>query len=153
MRLLLRDAITYLLALAARVLTPAFQRQLARLCVHLFNDVPLLDAAWVVHFHDPSPTDAFTPRTIDAQLNQFGRFITGNGHIQGEPGDPFQYRGVIKRNVLYGTFRRKDSHVLAGTGTFVLKISPNSRSMRGHCTWYDNDLEDVWISPYIWTRK
>jgi hypothetical protein len=55
--------------------------------------------------------------------------------------------------VFYGTFKRTDSHILAGTGTFVLKISANSRDMTGHCTWYDNALDDVWASEYVWTRK
>lgn len=75
------------------------------------------------------------------------------GHVQGEPGDPFVYRGSIKRNVFYGSFSRKDSPVLAGTGTFVLKILSDSRRLEGRCSWYDKILDDVWSSGYAWTRN
>ncbi len=153
MKSIIKDIITYVLALIARVLTPAFQRQVARLCSHLVADVPQLGTSWVVHFRQPSRFGQSKANAIDAELQQFGRFLRGNGHVQGEPGDPFKYRGVIKRNVFYGTFRRRSSHLLAGTGTFVLKINADSRRMIGHCTWYDNLLDDVWSSKYVWTRK
>jgi hypothetical protein len=149
----IKDLITYALALVARILTPTFQRQIARLCVHLAADVPQLGTTWVVHFRQPHRSGGSKRTAIDATLQQFGRFLRGSGHLQGEPGKPFEYRGIIKRNVFYGTFRRKKSHILAGTGTFVLKISPDSRDMAGHCTWYDNVLDDVWASDYMWTRK
>lgn len=153
MKTLTQNIITQLLALLARVLTPTFQRQIARLCIHLVADVPRLGSAWVVEFRQPCRSGGSKPSGIDARLEQYGRFLQGNGHFQGEPGDLFDYRGIIKRNVFYGTFRRRASHVLAGTGTFVLKISPNSRRMTGYCTWYDNVLDDVWSSKYVWIRK
>ncbi len=149
----LRDSIVYVLAVLARVLAPGLQRRVVRLCARLVSDVPQLGSAWVVRFDDPTRNGSSRPVAIDATLDQFGRFVRGRGHIHGEPGDPFIYRGVIKRNAFYGTFRRVDSHVLAGTGTFVLKISANSRHMTGNCTWYDNVLDDVWSSPYTWNRK
>ena len=150
---LFRDTITYLLALAARILTPKFQEGIRRLCIHLVADVPQLGTAWVVRFRDPCRNRYSQTRSIDARLQQFGRFLWGTGHFQGEPGDPFKYQGIIKRNVFYGSFRRRDSHILAGTGTFVLKISADSGRMTGHCTWYDNLLDDVWFSRYLWIRK
>ncbi|MBI5934735.1 MAG: hypothetical protein HY867_13600 [Chloroflexi bacterium] len=153
MKFSFQDATTYLLALVARVLTPSFQRQLARLCVHLVADVPQLGTAWVVHFAEPCLPCGSRPNAIDATLHQFGRFLSGTGHLQGEPGDPFEYRGIITRNVFYGTFKRTDAHVVAGTGTFVLKISANSHRMTGHCIWYESLLDDVWSSEYVWSRK
>lgn len=153
MKLPVRDAIAYLLAALARALSPAFQRQLVRLCTRLVADVPQLGTAWVIRFSEPSRLAGPDSAAIDAELRQYGRFVRGRGHRQGEPGDPFEYRGVIKRNVLYGSFRRTDPRILAGTGTFVLKISPDSRRLTGHCTWYDNLLDDVWSSTYAWTRK
>ena len=153
MNLLIRDAIAYSLSILARVLTPTLQQVVARLCMHLVSDVPQLDSAWVVRFTNPGRCGRTRKLKIDASLQQYGRFLRGHGHLQGEPGDLFEYWGVIKRNVLYGTFRRRDCHVLAGTGTFVLKISANSRAMSGQCTWYDNALDDVWTSSYDWTRK
>ena len=153
MRPLLQDFASYLLALVARVLTPAFQRQIARLCMQLVSDIPDLSGAWVVSFNDPLQSGQSRKRKIDATLQQFGRHLWGTGHVQGEPGDLFLYRGVIKRNAFYGTFRRVDSHVLAGTGTFVLQISANSRQLDGHCSWYDNLLDDVWSSSYAWTWR
>ena len=149
----LQDLIAFILSQAARVLTPALQRQIARLCVHLAADVPQLGTAWVVSFSEPHQSEGTKSAAIDATLQQFGRFLRGNGHLQGEPGKPYEYRGVIRRNVFYGTFRRTDSHILAGTGTFVLKINADSHHMTGHCTWYDNVLDDVWASEYVWTRK
>ena len=148
-----RDLLAYILAALSRVLTPAFQRQLVRLCVSLFADLPQLSGAWVIRFAEPGPSGGDTVTAIDAELRQFGRFVRGRGHRQGEPGDPFEYQGVIKRNVLYGSFQRVNANVLAGTGTFVLNISPDSRGLVGHCTWYDNGLDDVWSSNYLWTRK
>lgn len=153
MKTIIQDALSYVLGLLASVLTPAFRRQIARLCLHLAADVPQLGTTWVVQFSEPWRSGRSRPEAIDAALQQFGRFVRGEGHIQGRPGDPFQYRGIIKRNVLFGTFRRKDSHVLAGTGIFVLRISPDSRRMTGRCCWYDNLLDDVWSSKYVWDRK
>lgn len=98
-------------------------------------------------------TSGVETRAIDARLEQYGCFIIGIGHVQGEPGDPFQYHGVIKRNVLYGRFRRKDSNLLAGTGAFVVKMSTDLREMTGQCSWYENSIDGVWDSGYIWTRK
>jgi len=153
MRPLLQNIIAYVLALVARVLTPAFQRQIARLCMHVVGDVPDLDGARVVNFQDPTPSGRSRKRKIDASLQQFGRYVWGTGHVHGMPGDLFLYRGTIKRNAFYGSFRRVDSHILAGTGTFVLQISADSCHMDGHCSWYDNLLDDVWSSEYAWTRS
>ena len=150
MKRLLQNAITYIFALIARILTPTFQKQIQRLCVHLVADIPQLGNAWVVRFKDPLGSRGSCTKIIDANLQQFGRYLWGNGHFQGEPGDPFIYRGIIKRNAFYGTFRRKDSHILAGTGTFVLKISADSKTMVGRCSWYDSFIDDVWSSKYIW---
>ena len=153
MKSFLRDILTYVLAILARILTPALQRRVIRLCLHIANDMPQLGTAWVVRFANPTRSGKSRNLAIDATLHQFGRFVRGYGHVHGEPGDLFVYKGVIKRNTFYGSFRRVDSHVLAGTGTFVLKISPNTRELEGHCTWFDNILDDVWSSNYKWTRK
>jgi hypothetical protein len=153
MKPLFQDIFAYVLAFIARIFTPALQRQIARLCMHLVNDIPDLDGAWVVAFADPLPSGRSRTRKIDASLQQFGRYVRGSGHVQGEPGDLFVYRGLIKRNAFYGTFRRADAHILAGTGTFVLQISANSRQLNGHCSWYDNFLDDVWSSSYSWNRN
>ena len=64
-----------------------------------------------------------------------------------------QLAGRIKRNVFYGSFYRKNERILAGTGTFVLKIIADSRKMVGRCTWYDSLLDDVWSSSYVWLRS
>lgn len=153
MKSIFQNIAAYVLALVARVLTPAFQRQLARLCMHVVGDVPDLDGAWVVSFDDPTPSGKSKSRKIDALLQQFGRYVWGTGHVQGKPGDLFVYRGTIKRNAFYGSFRRVDSHILAGTGTFVLQISADSCQMTGRCSWYDNLVNDVWSSDYAWTRS
>jgi len=153
MRQAFQTIATSALAGLARLLTPAISRQLSRLSTRLVSDVPRLASTWAVRFDDPTRIGGLRPTGIDATLQQFGRIVRGIGHVQGEPGDPFIYRGIIKRNAFYGSFRRVDSHVLAGTGTFVLKISSNSRQMTGQCTWYNSQLDDVWTSSYAWTRK
>lgn len=152
MKLLLQDVILYVLGLLTRILSPSLQTLLARFCMLLVADVPRLGTTWVVHFREPSRTGNSNGNAIDASLQQFGRYVAGKGHCQGKPGDVFEYRGFIKRNVFYGSFRRVDSHVLAGTGTFVLKISPDSRQLSGRCSWYDNILDDVWSTKYNWSR-
>jgi hypothetical protein len=148
-----RYILNYALVTLARVLTPALQRRVIRLCLLLSGNVPQLGVAWVVRFANPARSGDARNLSIDATLQQFGNLVRGRGHVQGEPGDPFIYRGVLKRNAFYGTFRRVDSHVLAGTGTFVLKISADTRRMTGYCIWYDNLLDDVWSSTYTWARK
>lgn len=153
MKFTIQDIFTYLLALIAHAVSPALRRQLARVCSFAVSDVPRLDAKWVIKFRDPSTSIRHDALKIDASLQQFGRFILGDGHVHGEPHDPFVYWGVIKRNAFYGSFRRKDWRILAGTGTFVLKISADSRRLSGQCSWYDNVLDDVWASEYEWTRK
>lgn len=90
---------------------------------------------------------------MDVALSQFGTRIRGTGHIQGEPGQPFEFQGRVKWNVFYGTFSRRDTHVLAGTGTFVLKIAADTKSMTGCCAWFDSLIDEAWMSEYQWTRK
>lgn len=150
---ILADAISYLLSLVAQSLGPASRRQLSKLSLAISRDVPRIGTTWAVRFDDPTPKGVVRNRGIDASLQQYGRHIRGIGHIQGEPADIFQYEGIIKRNVFFGTFWRRDSHVLAGTGTFVLKVSPDSKQLSGQCSWYDNILDDAWSSDYEWTRK
>jgi|GEM_PF-4120831 len=153
MKIAIQDILTYVLAFLASALTPALGKQLGRLSGFVVSDVPQLEAKWVVKFSDPTTSLRQNSVKIDATLQQFGRFVLGNGHVHGEPHDPFVYWGVIKRNAFYGSFRRKDSRILAGTGTFLLKISANSKSLTGHCSWYDNVVDDVWSSEYEWARK
>ncbi len=148
----LQDAFAAILIIIARLATPAIERRLARVATFLISDIPLLDSAWIVRFYES--TKGETRRVdIDSVLHQFGRRVHGTGHIQGEPHEIFEYFGTIKRNVLYGTFRRKDAHILAGTGSFVLKIDAYSKTMKGYCVWYDNQVDGPWISKYSWRRK
>ena len=121
-----------------------------RLAEHL---VIVLELAghWNARFEDPAFSGAL-PVSIEATMKQFGRRLCGVGHVQGHPGDTFEFHGMIKRNVLYGTFARTDAHVLAGTGTFVLKIMADSKRLLGTCMWYDGLLDEVWASPYEWRR-
>ena len=148
-----KDLITRLIELLAKLATPALERQLSRLATHLNSDVPQLEAAWVARFRDPLGAGESQVLAIDATLSQFGRRLHGIAHIQGHPGDLFDFQGFIKRNVFYGSFHRRDAHILAGTGTFILKIHADSHSMKGHCTWYDSLLDDVWHSEYEWNRS
>ena len=149
----LQNLIARIFSLLANLATPPVQRLLERWATALAGDVPKIGAAWVVKFNDPRAGKTARPCLIDARLRQFGRRVAGTGFVQGEPGDPFQYDGTIVRNVFFGTFRRKDSHILAGTGTFVLKIAADSGAMSGRCTWYHSRIDAVWSSKYIWTRR
>ena len=137
----------------ARLVTPALERRLSHLANYLIADVPRLEGAWVARFRDPRSNGVSEVVALDATLRRFGRRLHGAGHFQGRPGDLFEFRGLIKRNVFYGSFHRKDAHILAGTGTFVLKIAADSRQLAGRCTWYDSLLDDVWQSKYVWTRN
>lgn len=148
-----RDILSYTLSILGRLLLPILARRFQKFSLFLAPDTPCLGTSWAVTFRDPLRSGGSQPNGIDASLQQYGRFVWGVGHVQGEPGDPFLYRGFIKRNVFYGSFSRKDSHVLAGTGTFVLKILSDSRRLEGRCSWYDKILDDVWSSGYAWTRK
>lgn len=147
------NASSYAIAVLARLLSPALRRHLSRQLARISGELPQLGGVWAVHFENPACYGRKVRRAIDAELEQFGQFVYGTGHLHGEPGDPFEYRGFVKRNAVYGFFRRKDSNILAGTGTFVLKVSPDTQKMAGHCTWYDNPLDDVWASAYRWTKK
>ena len=153
MKNVFQDGLTYALALLARIATPTLKRQLSRLSLLIVSDVPRLGTTWTASFQDPIGPGEIRVNAVDASFHQFGRYLWGTGHIQGEPGDPFEFRGLVRRNVFYGAFHRKDAHVLAGTGTFVLKIDADSRKMAGYCTWFDSILDDVWHSEYVWTRK
>jgi len=153
MKQALKDGLSYLLSVIAKAATPALERRLSEWSTSLFADVPAIGGAWVVSFREPLGVLSSNPQRIDAVVRQFGRRIEGAGHVQGEPGDPFQYRGRVKRNVLYGEFHRKNQRILAGTGTFILKIAADSRGMAGICTWFDSDLDEVWQSQYSWERK
>lgn len=133
--------------------TPGLERRLSQWASRFDLDVPRIGGAWVLRYRLSQKVAGSDLRYIDAILHQFGRRVRGVGHVEGEPGDPFEYRGEIIRNTFSGTFRRKDRRILAGTGTFLLKISANSLTMTGRCTWFDSTLDDVWTSVYLWTRK
>lgn len=141
-----------MLAWLARVSFKYFRGWLHRLLMHWLVDVPDLGAPWVVHFFDPGIAES-GENLIDARLSQCGRRVWGVGHTPGEKRDCFRYEGKIRRNVLYGTFQRKDRRVLAGTGSFVVKIGADSNVMAGHCAWYDSYLDEVWSSAYVWKRS
>ncbi|MFC1601296.1 hypothetical protein ACFL34_03005 [Candidatus Sumerlaeota bacterium] len=149
----LQNLILNILALIARIAAPAVARQLQRLSMRIVSNVPKLGSTWVAHFRDPELPYGSREKKVDVSLQQFGRFVRGTGHIQGEPDRPFEYRGIIKRNAFYGNFMRDDPHVLASTGTFVLKINADSCRMLGSCTWYEGVLDEVWSSVYVWVRK
>lgn len=152
MKQVLKDGLSYTLSLLAKLAAPTVERWLSNWTASLFSDLPMIGGAWVARFDEPAD-DAVNPQNIDAVLRQFGRRIEGIAHVQGEPGDPFVFRGRVRRNVFYGVFKREDRRVLAGAGTFFLKVAADSRAMSGVCSWYDSDLDEVWSSPYAWTRK
>lgn len=148
----IQDLIARLLALVAAVVSPAAQNMLERWARSLAGDAPRVGGAWVVRFSYPFPGRGRRRAKIDARLRQFGRRVQGVGFLQGDPGDPFQYEGFIRRNALFGTFRRKDAQMLAGTGTFLLKIAADCSRMSGRCAWYQSRIDDVWSSRYDWRR-
>ena len=129
----LQEGISIALAALARLLTPALARQLSRLSLLIVVGVPRLGATWTARYREPTRQGGVRQGKVDLVFNQFGSRVWGIGHIEGEPGDPFEFRGQIKWNVFYGTFSRRDTHILAGTGTFVLKIAADTQSMTGSC--------------------
>lgn len=148
------EFIAQALGFLATLLTPGLLRWIVSVSQRYSDSsIPRVAGAWTVRFNEPTGRRGVVARAIDAELQQCGRYIHGRGHLQGNGGDPFRYQGMIKRNVLYGTFQRLDSHVLAGTGTFVLRISADSNTFVGQCTWYDNHLDNVWSSEYRWIRN
>ncbi len=114
---------------------------------HLFTDVPKIKGRWRVTVSEPG---RLTPQKLEVELNRFGRSVYGEGNLVGKREDPFTFTGEIRRQAFFGTFRRKKSRVLAGTGTFLLKILADDKSMTGHCNWYDKDLDNTWTSGYEW---
>lgn len=149
----IRDILAFILSILAKLAGPLLRSRLSRLSLWLIPDTPRLAGAWVVRFRDPLSNGGSRVCSIDAVLSQYGRRVQGTGNVQGEPGDPFEYRGWIRRNTFFGEFRRKNQGVLAGTGTFVVKIAADGREMEGRCGWYDSDLDAVWSSRYEWVRN
>jgi len=149
----LRDILALLLSILAKPAGAELRARLSRASLWLLPDTPTLNGAWVIRYRDPLPGGASRVHKIDAVLTQFGRRVQGSGNVQGEPGDPFEYQGWIRRNAFFGEFRRKRHSVLAGTGTFVVKIAADGQAMQGRCGWYDSDLDAVWSSRYEWTRR
>lgn len=148
---MLREIIAIVLEGAAHFVWTRLHGRLARMATTLLTDVPVLAGNWAATFRDPAP-DGVELLKVQVQLRQFGRNLRGCGHIVDHPGDSFRFQGTLKRNVFFGSFQRKDAHVLAGTGAFVLKVSPDSRRMAGSCMWFDGLLDDVWTSEYRWGR-
>ncbi len=146
----LRDVLAFMLSILAKSASAELSSRLSRFSLWILPDTPALAGAWVVRFRDPLPGGASRVCKIDAVLTQFGRRVQGSGHVQGEPGDPFEYKGWIRRNAFFGDFRRRNRNILAGTGTFVVKIAADGSDMTGRCGWYDSDLDAVKSSPYEW---
>lgn len=149
---MLKEWLVLLLEMTARFVAPRAEEKLARFACRLLPDVPLLSGHWTVEFRDPLPTGDSQAACLLVQLDQFGRRMTGRGFLRDQPSETFVFHATIRRNVLYGSYRRNDPHVLGGTGTFVLKITALSRRLEGQCLWYDALLDDVWVSPYSWNR-
>lgn len=149
----LNEWIVLVLKLIARLTGPLLERRLARLALRLLPDLPHLEDYWTLEFEEPPHRgNKRTKRRVIMKLSQFGRNLGGIGHFQRSPQDSFTFTATIRRNVLYGSFSRSEHHILAGTGTFVLKIGAHSRRLEGHCLWYDGLLDTVWASPYRWKR-
>ncbi len=140
------------LSILAKFAGPQLGKQFSNFSFRILSDVPDLRDGWVVRFRDPFPNSTTRVLKIDAVLTQFGHRVRGFGHVQGEPNDPFEYSGTVRRNAFFGEFRRKNRSILAGTGTFVVKIVASGREMNGRCSWYDSDLDRVWSSRYDWSR-
>lgn len=144
------EFLVVILESVAHAAWPTLRARLVRWASRLLPDIPRLEGYWVAEFDNPTRGRTSRRLAIDASLQQFGRQVTGTGHVQGMPGDLFRFRGTIKRNVLFGNFAREDAQVLAGTGTFVLKVMADSRRLTGQCMWYDALLDGVWVSAYDW---
>jgi len=142
----------FVLEALARAAWPSLRKRIARVVCDLLPDVPDLEGQWVAIFINPTKKQGTKRLSIDANLVQLGRSVSGTGHVRGNAGDLFHFQGTIKRNVFFGTFARRDAQVLAGTGTFVLKVMADSKALHGHCMWYDATLDGVWSSAYDWKR-
>lgn len=146
------EKILTVIAMLAKASSPWIQRAIIAIAGRFDSDTPQIGTHWTANFLDPDAGRNKHARTVEISLNQLGRSVWGQGHLQGRPNDPFEFKGTIKRNAFYGSFRRTNSHVLAGTGAFVLKISANTRFLTGHCSWYDSEVDDVWSTEYRWHR-
>jgi len=153
MKSLFQDIFSYILLSLSKILAPKTGAALARLATQFSSDLPDLNAPWVIRFRWPAGAGRSQAARIDVTIRQFGKFIRASGHPEGEPDALFEYTGTIRRNVVYGTFRRKDSHVLAGTGAFIIKILADNRTLAGSCAWYASRPDAVWRSPHVWRRR
>ena len=147
----MNEFIAQVLQLVAACVWPRLRERLAVIAYDLLPDLPELSGQWVAHFHDPTP-EGSALLAVEVNLKQFGRSLRGEGRVLAQPDAAFNFRGMIRRNVFFGSFARQDTRVLAGTGAFILKIIADSRNLRGSCLWYDGGLDDVWVSPYSWRR-
>ena len=91
MKQAIKDLITHLIEVIARLAAPALERQLGRLASLFISDVPHLDGAWVVRFRDPLRSGKSRIVVLDTRLTQFGRRIHGSAHLQGRPADLFEF--------------------------------------------------------------
>jgi hypothetical protein len=133
---------------------PLLEDRLAQWALRLLPDLPKLgNAWWTLEFYDPTASGTKKRQRVNVELKQFGSKIQGLGYLYRQPEDRFSFEGRLRRNVFQGTFQRDDHHVLAGTGSFVLKILAHSRQLQGYCLWYDGLLDQVWASEYHWKRK
>ena len=134
--------------IAGIIILPSTVRFLSNASSNLLGDFPKIEGDWEVEFTEHDGSD----KKIELTIERFGKSVKGSGHIVGNSVDPFIFRAVLKRQVLVGNFRRSRS-VLAGTGSFLLKISADEKSMCGHCCWYENNIENICSSNYKWTKK
>ena len=115
---------------------------------HLLSAPPRIEGDWEATFIEPDGTS----KTAQVTLKRLGRSIHGHGFITGSGTDPFTFTGRVERHALIGSFSRRRRRVLAGSGTFVLKILADDDEMRGACIWYDKDADEPWKCTYVWKR-
>lgn len=142
---------TYLLPMIFRPIYKGFNMLLAKFYSKFVFD---LSGEWQAKFTERDPTGNIRQVTENVTLTQKGTYIKAKGSTTGDNPRKFRYTGELIQNLVLGEYRKEKipRGTVIGSGSFVLQIAPDVKSMAGKCIWFDSDHHTVETSEYEWNR-
>ncbi len=130
---------------------------LAKLCIavwdRLFRDLPNISGKWKTTYKFIEGGKNEVDATETVTVKKRGRWCFGHATMQGRFNRTWHLSGEIRGRYWAGRVRAGDRHSLSGSGVFQLKVWEHGRKMQGYMIWWDGELDQVYVTEYIWQKE